>query len=139
MILKFICKHKRHRKAQRIISNRNTARGISFPEFWLYYKTIAIKIAYFLHKNRDINQLNSTENPNVSPCFYSHLSFDKEAKKHTEEQTAFSTNGAGQSGQLHAEEWSWTLIPHPAQNCKWIRNLSKRSAILISFKPLFHH
>lgn len=67
MILKFIWKHKRHRKAQRIISNRNTARGISFPEFWLYYKTIAIQIAYFLHKNGDINQLSSTEDPNVSP------------------------------------------------------------------------
>lgn len=134
MILKYIWKHKRHRIAKRIISSRNTARGITFPEFWLSYKTIAIRIAWCLHKNRDVNGLSNTADPNVSPCFYSHLSFDKEAKKHIEEETAFSANGAGQSRQLLAEEARpSSLTLHKTTNGSGISTKD-----LVSWFPLNH-
>jgi hypothetical protein len=74
------------------------------PDLKLYYRTIMIKTAQYWYNDRQVDQWDRIEDPEMNPHTYSHLIFDKGAKTIQCEKDSILTNGAGSIGSYHVEE-----------------------------------
>jgi hypothetical protein len=124
-IWKFIWNNKTPRIAKALLNNKITSGGITMPDLKLYYRAIVIKNTWYWYSNRQVEQWNRIEDPEMNPHTSGQFIFDKWAKTtHWKTDSIFN-------------KWCWLnwrlscrrmqidlfLFPCTTLKSKWIKEL----------------
>ena len=125
-ISKFVWRHKRPWIAKEILREKNEAGGIMLQAFRVYYKGTITKTVWYWHKNRNIDQWNRIESPEISPCTYGQLSSDKEGKNILKRNGTLCKKWCWESSIATCKRMKlkYSLISHREMNSKWINDLN---------------
>ena len=69
-ICKFLWNNKKPRIAKTLLKDKRTSDGITMPALKLYYRTIVMKTSWYWYSDRQIDQGNIIEGPEMNPHTY---------------------------------------------------------------------
>ena len=124
-ICKFIWNNKKPRIAKTLLKDKRTSGGITMPDLKLYYRAIVIKTAWYWYRDRQVDQWNRIEDPEMNPHTYGHLIFDKGAKTIQWKKDSIFNNWCWHNWLLSCRRMRIDpyLSPCTKVKSKWIKEL----------------
>ena len=122
---RFIWNNKKPRIAKTLLKDKRTSGGITMPDLKLYYRAIVIKTAWYWYSDRQVDQWNRIEDPEMNPHTYGHLIFDKGAKTIQWKKDSIFNKWCWHNWQLSCRRMRIDpfLSPCTKVKSKWIKEL----------------